>query len=279
MATGIFQAPKIPAFSKALPVGISQIHSGQYRNPQALAPGAVLVVGSAQSGCQITEELYQAGRQVYQCIGSAPRVPRRYRGKDIVYWLDSSGFFNRTVANLPNPRARFAGNPQATGKNGGHSLNLHQFFREGVHLLGRIVGEQDGKVLLAPDLKESLTKSDQGEVRILHLVDEYIAKNGINAPEDHLPTLRDGYDAPEVLALDPKETGITTIIWAMGYSFDFSLVHLPVLDEFGYPVSQAGSTGFPGLYFAGLPWQPMQRNGFLLGAADIAHSVVEKISS
>jgi putative flavoprotein involved in K+ transport len=279
MATGIFQTPKIQAFSKAIPAGISQIHSGQYRNPQKLSPGAVLVVGSAQSGCQITEELYQAGRKVYQCVGSAARVPRRYRGKDIVYWLDLTGFFRRTVANLPNPRARFAGNPQASGKDGGHSLNLHQFYRDGVQLLGKIMDFQDGNLILAPDLKENLNKCDQAETRIIQTVNDYIATNGIDAPEESLPTLRDGYDAPEILSLNLKEAGITNIIWAMGYRYDYSLVHLPVFDESGYPITQAGNTSFPGLYFAGLPWQSMFRNGLLIGIGESAHAIVEKISS
>jgi putative flavoprotein involved in K+ transport len=236
-------------------------------------------MGSAQSGCQITEELYQAGRKVYQCVGGAARVPRRYRGKDIVYWLDMTGFFRRTVANLPNPQARFAGNPQATGKNGGHSLNLHQFYRDGVQLLGKIMDFQDGKLILAPDLKENLNKSDQAEVKIIQIVNEYIAKNGIDAPEETLLTLRDGYGAPEILALNLKEAGITSIIWAMGYHYDYSLVHLPVFDESGYPITQAGNTSFPGLFFAGLPWQPMQRNGLLIGVGESAQAIMEKISS
>jgi putative flavoprotein involved in K+ transport len=234
-------------------------------------------VGSAQSGCQITEELYQAGQKVYQCVGSAARVPRRYRGKDIVYWLDKTGFFRRTVANLPNPRARFAGNPQASGKNGGHSLNLHQFYRDGVQLLGKIMDFQDSNLILAPDLKDNLNKSDQAEVKIIQMVDEYIAKNGIDAPEESLPILRDGYDAPEILSLNLKEAGITNIIWAMGYAFDYSLVHLPVFEESGYPIAPNGATSFAGLYFAGLPWQPMQRNGLLIGVGELAHTIVEKI--
>jgi putative flavoprotein involved in K+ transport len=278
IATGVFQTRRIPEFSKELPAGVFQTDSGQYRNPQKLPPGAVLVVGSGQSGCQICEELYQAGRQVYQCVGSAGRAPRRYRGKDIVYWLDMSGFFSRTVANLPNSRARFAGNPQVSGKNGGHSLNLHQFYRDGVHLLGRITGFQDGSLLLAPDLKENLDKNDQAELRIIHTIDEYITRNGISAPEESLPAYRDGYDAPEILSLNLKETGITTIIWAMGHRYDYSLVHLPVFDEYGYPVTQAGMTDFPGLYFAGLPWQPMMRNGLLLGVGEAARAISEKIS-
>jgi len=210
-------------------------------------------------------------------VGSTGRVPRRYRGKDIVYWLDLTGFLSRTVANLPNPAARFAGMPHLSGKNGGHSLNLHQFCRDGVHLLGRIAGVQDARLVLPPDLKENLNKNDQAELKILRMVDDYIAKNGISAPEERLPALHDAYDVPEVLSLDLKETGITSVIWAMGYHFDYSLIHLPVVDESGYPIAQSGMTGFPGSYFVGLPWQPMQKTGLLLGIRETAHPIVEKI--
>jgi putative flavoprotein involved in K+ transport len=137
---------------------------------------------------------------------------------------------------------------------------------------------QDGNLILAPDLKENLNKSDQAEVKIIQMVNEYIARNGIDAPEETLLTLRDGYDAPEILSLNLKEAGITSIIWAMGYHYDYSLVHLPVFDETGYPIAQDGTTAFPGLYFAGLPWQPIQRNGFLLGVSEVALKIAEKIS-
>ncbi len=136
IAAGLFQQPKIPASSANLPADIVQMHSGEYRNPQGLAPGAVLVVGSGQSGCQIAEELYQSGRKVYLCVGgSAGRAPRRYRGKDITWWLVQTGFFSRAVDQLPSPKAKFAANPQVSGKAGGHTLNLHKFAREGVTLV------------------------------------------------------------------------------------------------------------------------------------------------
>ena len=132
MATGLFQHPKIPAFRAELSGRLTQLASGKYRNPWSLPPGAVLVVGSGQSGCQIAEELYQSGRKVYLCVGSAGHAPRRYRGKDIFEWLHLSGFLDRKVEQLPSSLARFAGNPQATGKDGGHTINLHQFPRWGV---------------------------------------------------------------------------------------------------------------------------------------------------
>ena len=123
IATGLYQQPKIPPFSTNLPLEIRQLYSSEYRNPEALPAGAVLVVGSAQSGCQIAEELYQSGRKVYLSVGSAGRLPRRYRGKDITRWLDELGFADRTVDQLPSPKLKFAGSAHGTGKDGGHTIN------------------------------------------------------------------------------------------------------------------------------------------------------------
>jgi putative flavoprotein involved in K+ transport len=277
IATGLFQQPRIPSFHSDLPAEILQLHSGQYRNPRMLPPGAVLVVGSAQSGCQIAEELYQSGRKVYLCVGSAGRAPRRYRGKDVYEWLHLNGFLNRTKDQLPSPQARFAGNPQLSGRDGGHTLNLHQFVRDGVTLLGRLRGASDGKVLLAPDRKQSLAKIDQFEVNITKLIDGFIEKNGSDVPLESLPQLQDGYAAEELTELDLKSAGITSIIWAMGYTFDFSMVRLPLFEGNGFPLQKHGITDYPGLYFVGLPWLPGQKTGLLLGVGENAEIVSSAI--
>jgi putative flavoprotein involved in K+ transport len=279
VATGLFQRPKIPALSAKIDAGITQLHSGAYRNPHSIPPGAVLVVGSAQSGCQITEELYQNGRRVYLCTGSTPRMPRRYRGRDIVEWAYLSGFLDRTPDMLPSPRARFAGNPQLSGKDGGHSLNLHQFAHDGVTLLGRLTSAADHTITLAPDLKANLAKADEFEADFCKTVDRYIAQKGLDAPREELPQLRDGYNAPEILELDLKAAGITTIIWAMGFSFDFSLVRLPTFDADGFPIQHGGVTNYAGLYFVGMPWLPMQQTGILLGVGKAAEHIAAHIAA
>ena len=279
VATGLFQRPKIPAFGAKIDAGITQLHSGAYRNPHLIPPGAVLVVGSAQSGCQIAEELYQNGRRVYLCTGSAPRAPRRYRGRDIVEWVHLTGFLDRTPDMLPSPRARFAGNPQFSGKDGGHTLNLHQFACDGVTLLGRITNAAEHTITLAPDLKENLAKSDGGEANFCKMADGYVAQKGLDAPREELPQLRDGYNAPEILELDLRAAGITTIIWAMGYSFDFSLVRLPTFDADGFPIQQRGVTNYAGLYFVGMPWLPRQRTGLLLGVGEAAEHIATHIAA
>ncbi len=279
IATGLFQQPKIPPFSTNLSSEIRQLHSSEYRNPEQLPPGAVLVVGSAQSGTQIAEELYQSGRKVYLSVSSAGRLPRRYRGKDVTRWLDEMGFGDRTVDKLPSPKAKFAGSAHGTGKDGGHTINLHQFARDGVVLLGHIQSMQDDRIVLAPDLKENLTEADKFEAYIIEKVDEYIEKFGLDAPIEILPELRDGYEAEAILGLDTKAVGITTVIWATGYKFDFSLVKLPVFDEDGYPVQKRGVTEYPGLYFVGLPFLHTSGSGLLFGVgADAAH-VAEHIDS
>jgi putative flavoprotein involved in K+ transport len=279
VAAGLFQRPKIPASSANLPAGIVQLHSGEYRNPQRLPPGAVLVVGSGQSGCQIAEELYQSGRKVYLCVGgSAGRAPRRYRGQDIAGWLVQTGFFSRTPDQLPSPKARFGANPQVSGKAGGHTLNLHKFAREGVTLLGHYRGAESGKVTLAPDLYASLEKIDKFEVDLLQGIDEFILKNGYDAPEETLPRDRDGYETPLITELDVKAAGITSVIWGGGYQFDFSWVHLPVFDDDGFPVQQRGVTVFPGLYFLGLPWLHTLKSGLLLGVGEDAAYLASHIA-
>lgn len=278
IATGSFQKPKIPAYGANIPKDILQLHSGHYRNPKELPDGAVLVVGAGQSGMQITEELYQSGRTVFLAAGFTPRVPRRYRGKDVIAWLTEIGFMSMPVEKLPSPKARMVGNPHVSGKDGGHSLNLHQFARDGVKLLGHIAGAQDGKVTFKPDLKETLAKMDKSEQDIVAMIDRYIEANHLNIPQETLPDLKDGYSIEAVTELDLKAEYITTIIWAMGYLCDYSFVKLPVVDEDGFPVTQGGVTQYPGLYFVGTNWLSRRNSVTLFGMnQDVEHVVAEMV--
>jgi putative flavoprotein involved in K+ transport len=274
IATGLFQQPKIPPFNANLPVGVQQLHSSEYRNPAALPAGAVLVVGSAQSGGQIAEELYQSGRKVYLCVSSAGWGPRRYRGQDITRWMDRAGFNDVTVDMLPSPKMKFAASALVSGKDGGHTLNVHQFARDGVVLLGRIQGAQGSKIALAPDLKDNLARSDRFKADLLKRIDDYIEKEGLDVPPAALPELRNGYDAEVITELDIQSAGITSVIWATGYKFDFSLVRLPVLDADGFPIQKRGITDYPGLYFVGMPWLYKAQSGLLFGVGDDAAYIV-----
>jgi putative flavoprotein involved in K+ transport len=279
IATGLFQQPKIPSFNADPAARVTQLHSGQYRNPQSLPPGAVLVVGSGQSGCQIVEELYQSGRKAYLCVGSAGRVPRRYRGKDFYTWMHLSGFLDRTVDILPSPKAKFAPNPQVSGRDGGHSLNLHQFVRDGVVLLGHLERINENTAWFASDLKENLARVDKFEAEFVKMVDGFIARSGLDAPLEDLPALLDGYEAEEIRELDLPSAGITSIIWATGYRFDFHLVHFPIFDSDGYPVQKRGVTNYPGLYFVGLPWLYKNISGNLTGVGEDADFIAATIAA
>jgi len=272
IATGLYQKPKIPAFSADFSVDVRQVHSDAYRNPRELLPGAVLVVGSAQSGAQIAEELYEAGRTVYLAVGRAGRTPRRYRGKDANWWQDKLGMYDRQVGELPSPKAKFAGKPHISGVRGGHTLNLHQFARDGVVLLGHLQGIRDGKIALAPDLHENLRAADAFEAAFVKSIDDYIARTGMVAPQEALPVLRDGFEQPLRAEVDIAAAGITNVIWATSYEFDFSLVRVPVLDRDGYPLQSRGVTAYPGLFFVGLPWLHTAKSGLICGVgADAAH--------
>jgi putative flavoprotein involved in K+ transport len=275
LATGMYQKVKIPLYAAQIPQDILQIPSDAYRNPQTLPSGAVLVVGSAQSGCQLAEELHEAGRKVYLSTGTAGRMPRRYRGKDGVEWLNKIGFFDRTVANLTSPRDRFFAPPHSTGKGGGHDINLHKFSHDGIILLGHTRGYEDGKLVFASDLRENLAKSDGFAANLVKMVDEYILKSAMNIPLEEVLTLADGYQAPEIHFLDLLAEGISVIIWACGYLLDYSLVQLPLLDSYGYPSADRGVTQYPGLYLLGIPWMNMFKSGLLMGIGESAQYLAE----
>jgi putative flavoprotein involved in K+ transport len=278
VATGFFQHARVPSFAPEIPQDAMQLVSGDYRNPDALPAGAVLVVGSGQAGCQIAEELYLAGRTVYQSIGGTGRAPRRYRGKDIITWLDMVGFFDTTPDHLPPGMGKFGSIPHVSGTKGGHSLNLHQFARDGVRLLGRIESIAGGVVEFVPNVHENLTRADQFEKNATSLIDEFIASKGLDVPAEELPRLQDGFAQPIVDRIDLKQAGIGSVIWATGYRFDYGFLKMQVLDDDGFPIQQRGIAEIPGLYFVGMPWMPTERSGFLMGVGDCARHIVSQIA-
>ena len=236
----------------------------------------LIVVGSAQSGAQIAEELYKFGRKVYLAVGPAGRTPRRYRGKDANWWLARRGHYDYKVGELPSPRAKFAGKPHISGTKGGHTLNLHQFARDGVTLLGRLEGIEGGIVKLKGDLHDNLAEADRAEADFVKTVDSYIAATGMSAPAETLPVLRDGFDQTILIELDLAAAGITNVIWATGYAFDFSMIKLPVADGDDFPIQTRGVSAFPGLFFVGLPWLLTAMSGLIYGLAEDARYIAER---
>jgi putative flavoprotein involved in K+ transport len=271
VATGSYHVPRIPPVASSLPATITQLHSHDYHNAGQLPPGGVLVVGSGQSGVQIAEELRSAGRAVYLSVGSAPRVPRRYRGRDIFRWLadiavhgPKVGIGLPTVETLPDPRFRFAPNPHLSGHGGGHETNLRQLAAGGMTLVGRVTGIDRGRVQFAPGLSVSLDRADAffGE-RLQPMIERYIALAGLDAPADDRQPVR--FDPPEIEVLDLDAAGISTVLWTTGYRPDFGWIDLPILDDLGFPNQRRGVTDIPGLFFLGLLWQHTQASATLIG--------------
>ncbi len=282
VATGSFQRPKLPVVAGNLAADILQLHSITYKNPEQLPSGAVLVVGSGQSGTQIAEELHESGREIFLSVGSCGRVPRRYRGKDTVWWGVQGGAFDRTVDSLQSPAEKFACHPHVSGKNGGHDINLREMARGGVTLLGRLESAAAGTIRLAPDLKENLRKADEFAENILKQLDEGVGKLGLPLPDDTNP--RDiGAEVPDeadpIRDLSLQGSGITSIIWATGYEPDFSWIHLPVFDGTGLPLQRRGITLQPGVYFVGLEWLHKPKSGLLLGVGEDAAHIASAITT
>ena len=282
VTVGFFHKPKIPACAARISPSVSQMPSTAYKNPAALAPGAVLVVGSAQTGCQIAEELHESGRQVYLCVSSAPREPRRYRGRDINDWFNQMGGFDRTFADPGNLLERYRPNPHCTGKNGGHAINLADFAAKGITLLGRLADGEGQHLKLVPDLKDNLQRAHAASLATMKAVDDHIARNGLVAPPPDETNTDDGFytgvpEVEELTELDLSEQGVSTIIWATGFSCDFDWIDLPVLDARGYPDQQRGVTRHPGLYFCGLHWMYCLKSGLLFGVGEAAQHVVKHL--
>ncbi len=276
VATGGFHKPKIPGVAAALPARVTQLHTHNYTAETALPPGAVLIVGSGQSGVQIAEELQAAGRRVYLSVGSAGRMPRRYRGRDILWWVAQCerrgaefGTPLPTVKMLPDPRMRFAANPHLSGHGGGHETNLRRMAADGINLLGHLDGIDGDRLRVRPDLADSLARADRFfDERFRPLIDLFIERAGVEAPpDDRMPF---DFEPPEELDLDLWEAGISTVIWASGYRLDFGWLDLPILDEFGVPRQDRGVSEVPGLYFLGLPWQYTFVSAALVGVGSDA---------
>ncbi len=273
VAIGGYHNPKIPRIAERLPSSIKQIHSSEYKNAQSLPEGAVLVIGTGQSGCQIAEDLHLEGRQVHLCVGSAPRSPRRYRGKDVVDWLDAMGHYNMPIDEhpLPNSEVRSKTNHYVTGRGGGREIDLRHFAKAGMQLHGRLteVLSDGGKTELRfrNDLRQNLDGADEAAERIKASIDEYIAQQGIEAPTES--PYEPAWQPSEALSLslDLEAAGITMVIWSIGYELDFSWVEVPVFDGKGYPSHERGVTPVRGLYFLGLPWLYTWGSGRFSGVA------------
>ena len=277
VAIGGYHDPIIPACAATIDPEILQIHSSDYRNPQSMPDGAVLVVGTGQSGCQIAEDLHLAGRRVHLCVGEAPRVARRYRGKDVVEWLHLMGYYDIPVEDHPlREGVRDKTNHYVTGRDGGRDIDLRLRATEGMQLYGRLLDMQGSTVSFAPDLARNLDAADEVGESIKRSIDSWIARNGIEAPLEH-PYVPPWKPSAERLSLDCGSEGIASIVWCIGFRANFSWIDLPVFDERGSPRHRRGVTDQDGLYFLGLPWLHSWGSGRFSGIARDSEHVVTEI--
>ncbi len=277
IAVGTHQQPNLPAWSGKLADDIVQLHTYNYRNPAQLPDGAILVVGSGQSGCQVVEDLLGAKREVHLCVGKAGRLPRRYRGRDILEWEDATGYYEMPVDEHPAGRAvRFKPHPHLSGRDGGRTIDLRRLALDGVRLHGHLVDAEGYQVRFADDLAENLDAIDETCREGLAETDEYIAKGGIDAPESDLKPV-DWRPAPEPATLDLRQAGIGSVIYGTGFRFDFGWIDLPVFDERRYPRYERGVTEVPGLYFVGLHWLHTAGSGLFYQVGRDAEYVVDHL--
>jgi putative flavoprotein involved in K+ transport len=277
VATGPYQRPIVPAL---LPddTGLFQVHASRYREPGQLPRGAVLIIGSGASGAQIAEELFRAGRRVYLSVGRHRRMPRRYRGRDLIWWLATLGLDQTPVERRGPDRSL----PLITGAYGGHTIDFRQFAAQGMTLLGRVKAARAGTLEFAPDLADNLAFGDAAYTAFLDVADAHVTRHGLDMPEE--PDARLVHPDPPCLVqpvrhLDLQAHGISAVIWATGYGCDFSWIDLPVLDASGEPIHRAGITDIPGLYFIGLQWLSKMNSSFLAGVGDDAARLAEHIAA
>jgi putative flavoprotein involved in K+ transport len=275
IATGPYQRALMPDLLRDHT--IFQLHASRYANPEQLPKGAVLVVGAGASGAQIAEELQRAGRHVYLSVGRHTRLPRRYRGRDLMWWFDTLGYLRRTPEERGPPRPY----PTISGAYGGHTIDLRRFANNGIVLLGRLRQVDRGVAQFAADLSDQLAVGDSHYAEFLGFADEYVRQHGLDMPLDSAARekLPDPACVTEPLRqLDLAAAGIGAVIWATGYGVDFGWIDLPVLDGRGEPRHVSGVTEVPGLYFLGLPWMVTVNSSFLAGVGDDAAALAAHIA-
>ena len=278
IASGSLNRPRRPETARALPPGLLQIDTSDYRCPDALPAGAVLVIGSAQSGGQIAEDLAIAGRVVFLSTGRTGRKPRRYRGRDVVFWERESGLYDIPRKDFVGPDGRLPVRPLVGAR---HTISLQSLSAQRVVLLGRFTGVSNGRLTFADDVCENIRIGDEAAAKTRRHIDDHIARHGFDAPpatDDLAETVAPRLANPPILSLDPSEHHLTTVIWCTGFEGDYSFVQVPgVLNARGQPLEQEGLTEAPGLYFAAVDFSSTRKSGLIAGIAEEAQRLVGHI--
>lgn len=274
-ATGPFQRPIIPPIIPQH-AAVEQIHSNNYRNPEQLPDGAVLVVGAGSSGTQIADELQRAGRRVYLSVGPHDRPPRWYRGQDFVWWLGVLGKWDNEKQDAGREHVTIS----VSGAYGGQTIDFRRLAAQGITLTGMTASFADNTLQFAPDLLDNLASGDANYLSVLDEADAFVARNGLSLPED--PAAREVLPDPDCVSdplksLNLADAGVTSVIWATGYAVDYRWLEADVVDAQGKPVHQRGVTAEPGLYFLGLPWQSRRGSAFIWGVWHDAKFLADQI--
>lgn len=278
VASGGYHLPVIPRMAERIPADIFQMHSAQYKNASQLPEGAVLVVGSGQSGAQIAEDLHLEGRKVFLATGDAPRVSRFYRGKDVVEWLDDMGYYEMSVnEHSLGKNVRQNTNHYVTGRDGGRDIDLREFAKQGMELFGLMTDFDGENLTFLPNLKESLDTADATLNNINARIDKWIEEQNIETAEGPSVYTPDWQPDSERTLLNLSESGITSIVWCIGFRPDFGWLDAAVFNGQGHPKHDRGITGQPGLYFLGLPWLHTWGSGRFSGVREDAEYLTAHI--
>lgn len=279
LASGACNFAHVPAVREALPSSIQSFTALDYRNPNQLPDGGVLVVGASATGVQLADEIHRAGRPVILSVGEHVRMPRTYRGKDVLWWMDASGVWNQRYDEIDDlTRARRLPSPQLVGTPNRTTLDLNALSGAGVQLVGRLAAVRDGRALFSGGLRNQFALADLKMERLLDTFDAWAADNmpdAIGPPERFEPT-RVPSSSP--LALDLSSGRIRSVVWATGFRPDYSWLDVPVVDHKGHLRHDGGVVDAPGLYAIGLPVLRRRKSTFIHGAEDDARDIVEHLA-
>jgi putative flavoprotein involved in K+ transport len=278
IASGSLNRPRRPKLARALPPDLLQIDTSAYRDPHALPAGAVLVIGSAQSGGQIAEDLAIAGRVVFLSTGRTGRKPRRYRGRDVSFWEQESGLYDIPRKDFIGPDGRIPGRPLLGAC---HTISLQSLSAQGVVLLGRFTGFANGRFTFADDVRENIRIGDEAAAETRRHIDNHIARHGLDASpaiDDPAETVAPRLQDPPILSLEPSEHRLTAVIWCTGFEGDYSFVQVPgLLNALQQPLEKEGLTDAPGIYFAGVDFSSTRKSGLIVSIAEEAERLVGHI--
>jgi putative flavoprotein involved in K+ transport len=282
IASGAMSAANIPAFSKSLSKNIYQVHVADYRNQSQLPEGGVLIVGGGQSGCQVAEDFVASGRKIYLSTSKVGRMPRRYRGKDVLDWLTEMKYYDIPRDIITDPQQLTITTPLLSGIGVfGHTISLQSLHKQGVIILGRLNNIENDTINFASDAADNIRSGDEFSQAIKTLINDFISKEGYVADE----MKEDEADQPDVNAscaedistINCREKQIYSVIWTTGFTSDFSYIKLPVLTDDGKPIHHNGISPVNGLFFIGFPWLRSHKSGIIYGISEDAEFISREI--